>query len=408
MILHIVTGLVIYLEFIPAAFAVLSFELVLWQFFAARRFPIHKRIADPACAPAVSILKPLKGYDATTAASLESWFNQNYAGPVQILFGVAAAHDPVCDIVRELLLKYPKADAQLHVCGEELGMNAKLSTLIQLDRAAKYDSILVSDADVRVPEDFLANMVALLREPEVALVNCFYRIANPVNLAMQWEAVAINADFWSQVLQSKSLKPLDFALGAAILKRRKSLEQVGGFAAFANCLADDYQMGNQIAKKGGRIALCPVVAECWDAPMNWPDVWKHQLRWARTIRVCQPAPYFFSILSNGTIWPLLWLITALIWAKTLCVPLAAVALLLARVAIAQNLQRRFNEGQRPAPFWLVPVKDLLQAAIWAGAFCGNTIEWRGRKMRLRSDGSLEPIELVGQASCLSRGTHCPK
>lgn len=383
--------LVILLKFISAAFAVLSFELVLWQFFAARKFPLHKRIADAAFSPAVTVLKPLKGCDATTAASLESWLHMDYAGPVQVLFGVAAADDPVCDVVRELLRKHPEADAQLLVCGEDLGMNAKVSTLTQLERRAKHDSILVSDADVRVPPDFLGNMVAPLREPEVALVNCFYRIANPVNLAMQWEAVAINADFWSQVLQSQTLKPLDFALGAAILQRRKSLEQAGGFAAFADCLADDYQIGNQIAKNGGRIALCPVVVECWDAPMSWRDVWRHQLRWARTIRVCQPAPYFFSILSNGTLWPLIWLLDSLLRAKTFFA-LGAVVLLAGRVLIARSLQWRFNEGrQRPAPFWLAPVKDLLQAMIWAIAFCGNKIEWRGRKMRLRRDGNLEPI-----------------
>ena len=48
-----------------------------------------------------------------------------------------------------------------------------------------------------------------------------------------------------------------------------------------------------------RLALCPVVMECWDAPMNWTPVCKHQLRWARTIRVCQPLPYFFNILANA-------------------------------------------------------------------------------------------------------------
>jgi ceramide glucosyltransferase len=383
--------LVILLLFILAAFAVLSFALVLWQFFAARKFPLHKRIADVAFSPAVSILKPLKGCDTTTSVSVESWFKLDYAGPIQILFGVAAAEDPVCDIVRELIRKHPNADAQLLVCGETLGMNAKVSTLIQLERVAKHDLILVSDADVRVPPDFLGSMAAPLREPDVALVNCFYRLANPVNRAMQWECVAINADFWSQVLQSQTLSPLDFALGAAILQRRKSLEGVGGFAAFANCLADDYQIGNRIAKNGGRVALCPVVVECWDAPMNWKGVWKHQLRWARTIRVCQPAPYFFSILSNGTLWPLLWLLDSLSRANTFCAATAFV-LLAGRIAIARSLQQRLNDGrQRPAPFWLAPGKDLLQAAIWAIAFCGNKIEWRGRKMRLRRDGNLEPI-----------------
>ena len=123
--------------------------------------------------------------------------------------------------------------------------------------------------------------------------------------------------------------------------------------------------------------------------MNWREVWKHQLRWARTIRVCRPMPYFFSILSNTTLWPLLWLIASLVWSKTLYAPLIAIALLLIRIVIAQNLQRRFMQSHHNlAPLWLVPVKDLLQAVIWAGAFMGDTVEWRGQKMRLRRDGTL--------------------
>ena len=376
-------------EAILAALALLSLALALWQWLAARRFPLHQRVTDFSFAPAITLLKPLKGCDETTAESLQSWFNQNYAGQMQILFGVADANDPVCKIVRELIQKNPGHDAQLLVCAESLGANGKVSTLIQLERLAKHPLILVSDADVRVPPDFLANIVAPLRDSKTGLVNCFYRLANPATTAMRWEAIAINADFWSQVLQSASLKPLDFALGAAMLTRRELLEEIGGFSALADCLADDYQLGHRIAKKGHRIALCPVVVECWDAPMNWRDVWKHQLRWARTIRVCQPLPYFFSILSNATFWPLLWLLASLVLSKTLCAPLAAIAFLLIRIVLrkissAGSCQSRDNL----APPWLVPVKDLLQAAVWLGAFLGNTVEWRGQKMRLRRDGTL--------------------
>ena len=372
-----------------AALALLSFALTLWQWLAARRFPLHRRVTDLSFAPAITLLKPLKGGDATTVESLQSWFNQHYTGQIQILFGVADAGDPVCKIVRELIKKNPGHDAQLVICAESPGANGKVSTLIQLERLVKHPLILVSDADVRVPPDFLANVVAALRDPKTGLVNCFYRLANPVTTAMRCEAIAINADFWSQVLQSTNLKPLNFALGAAMLTRRKLLEEIGGFAALVNCLADDYQLGHRIAQRGHRIALCPVVVECWDAPMNWRDVWKHQLRWARTIRVCQPVPYFFSILSNATLWPLLWLLASPALSKTLYAPLVALALLLMRIIIAQSLQRRFSPAHdNLAPPWLVPVKDLLQAAVWLGAFLGNTVEWRGQKMHLRRDGTL--------------------
>ncbi len=369
--------------------AVLSLATTLWQWIAARKFPLHRKIAVPGFAPAVSILKPLKGCDATTADSLASWLEQTYAGPVQILFGVANANDPVCEIVRALLAKNPGVNAQLIISEKLNGTNAKAAKLAQLEKLADHDLILISDADVRVPKDFLASFVAPLRDEKIALVNCFYRLANPTNGAMRWEAVAINADFWSQVLQAATIEPLDFALGAAILVRRKPLAEIGGFESLADCLADDYQLGYRIAKNGHRIALCPVVVECWDAPMSWTDVWKHQLRWARTIRVCQPLPYFFSILANATFWPLLWLLAALAPGQKIFAPLAALVFLLVRIALAQNLQRKFSPGSRLiSPAWLVPVKDLLQAAIWFSAFAGNTVEWRGRKMKLMRDGTL--------------------
>ena len=424
---------------ILAVLALTSLALALWQWFAARRFPLHRRVTGPAFSPGIALLRPLKGCDATTAESLRSWFKQNYSGRTQILFGVAGADDPVCKIVRELIAEHPGHNAQLVVCDRRSGANAKVAKLVQLEKLARHDLILVSDADVRVPPDFLANIVAPLNEKgraalprrqaeqqlgptesmerttanrargEVGLVCCFYRLANPTTLAMQWEAVATNADFWSQVLQAGALKPLDFALGAVMLTRRKLLEDIGGFRALADFLADDYQLGHRIVKNGHRIALCPVVVECWDAPMNWSDVWKHQLRWARTIRVCQPLPYFFSILSNATFWPLLWLVLGLskfsvatvqntdygffqttgIAIGLPCGLMIAIAILLIRIVLAQDLQRRFTpEKSLVSPFWLVPVKDLLQVAIWFGAFAGRTVEWRGRRMKLRRDGTL--------------------
>lgn len=361
---------------------------MIWQWLAARSFPLHQKTASDF-APAVSILKPLKGCDETTAVSLASWFAQDYPGAREILFGVADANDPVCEIVRRLMLEHPGCRARLVVCENLAGANAKVAKLARLETLAEHELILLSDADVRVPADFLRHFVAPLREEPYALVNCFYRLANPTTTAMAWEALAVNADFWSQVLQSQTLKPLDFALGAAILIRRGALAEIGGFAALANSLADDYQLGRRIALKGYRIALCPVVVECWDAPQNWAQVWKHQLRWARTIRVCQPGPYFLSIMSNASFWPALWLLAGVTAGNVVFTPVAAGSFWLLRMVLARNLQRRFTpERKLVSPFWLAPVKDFLQVALWCAAFFGGDIEWRGNKMKVLRDGTL--------------------
>ncbi|MBC8096587.1 MAG: glycosyltransferase [Akkermansiaceae bacterium] len=381
------------LNLILGTLALLSLALLLWQWLAAMRFPLHRREKSGDFAPAITLLKPLKGCDPATEDCLRSWFAQEYAGPVQILFAVSSNEDPVCAVVQKLMGEFPARDAALIVVSKLSGANAKVSKLAEIEPLAKHDLIAVSDADVLAPPDFLTQAVIPLREERVGLVNCFYRLANPSTLAMQWEAIAINADFWSQVLQSKSLKPLDFALGAVMVTRRKHVQEIGGFQVLRDCLADDYQLGNRIARKGHSIALSPVVVECWDPPSSWSAVWKHQLRWARTIRVCQPVPYFFSILSNAGLWALLWLGCTLIamapGAPFPGVGFLALGCLGIRIVIACALQRRITRsGNRAAFFWLVPIKDLLQAAIWFGAFAGNTIEWRGQKFALKPDGTL--------------------
>ena len=79
------------LNIILAALASLSLALALWQFVVAMRFPLHQRVADKSFTPPVTLLKPLKGADAETLRCLESWLTQDYAGAVQILFGVESA-----------------------------------------------------------------------------------------------------------------------------------------------------------------------------------------------------------------------------------------------------------------------------------------------------------------------------
>src|ERR1035437_175104 len=166
--------------------ALLSLALTLWQWLVARHFPLHQRMAAPTSSsdpcssrrkaahtcpsqpstfnpqPPLTLLKPLKGCDPATEGCLRSWLTQRYNGPVQTLFGVAAVDDPVCELARKLLLEFPAAEAQLVVGAPLPGLNAKVAKLAELEGLAKHELLVISDADVRVPPDFLANIVAPL------------------------------------------------------------------------------------------------------------------------------------------------------------------------------------------------------------------------------------------------------
>ena len=394
------------LGWILGSLALVSAGLNVWQWLAARRFPLHRRAAVPGFSPGVTLLKPLDGCDAHTEECLRSWFQQDYAGPVQLLFAVASADDPACAVVNRLRAEFPQAAARLVVCGTLRGANPKVAKLAELSTLAVHDVWVISDADVRVPPDYLANAVAPLADPGVGLVFSFYRLANPVTAAMRWEAVAVNADFWSQVLQSRSVPGLDFALGAVMTTRRAEVGGLGGFAAIADHLADDYQLGHRIAARGRRIEICPVVVECWNPPQGWRAVWVRQLRWARTIRVCTPVAYFFSMLSNATIWAITLLLSPLAtcdvdarlsWSKAVsehhwtvngAAIVFAVCVILRAATAESNYRRLTSATTRTCANWLVWLKDLLQFALWVGAFLGNTVTWRGVRYQVQRDGTL--------------------
>jgi ceramide glucosyltransferase len=379
------------LDLVFAILAVLSLVLTFWRWIVSERFPLHRRASGPAAAalPGLTLLKPLKGCNAETKRCLRSWFAQQYPGPVQILLGVAAGDDPVCGVARELLAEFPGADARLMICGENLGANGKVSTLRQLEPHIRHPLVMVSDADVEVGADFAAGIAPLLAAPGTGLVNCFYRLANPATTAMRCEAVAINADFWSQVLQARSLGPVDFALGAVMSLPASMLRQIGGFAPLADYLADDYELGRSIARAGGRIDFSNTVVDCRETPAGWKDVWQHQLRWARTIRVCRPVPYFMSVLGNATFWPLLWLLVE----RNSTAAAFCLEALVFRMASAMRQQKRLTQsGGHWAYGWLAPVKDLLDMLIWASAFWGNRIEWRGERYRVLTGGKLLKIK----------------
>jgi ceramide glucosyltransferase len=374
--------------FVLLAFlAAVSLALTIWQIAVAARFPLHRRSGEPEFGPAISILKPLKGCDAKTRECLRSWFTQNYTGDIELLFGVASEQDPVCEIVRDLMREHPACPAHLIVCDRTLGPNAKVSKLACLERLAIHDVVCVSDADVWVPPDFLANAIAPLGDAGVGLVNCFYRFATPANLAMRWEAFAVNADFWSQVLQSLSLRPMHFALGAAMLMPRARLLAIGGFEQLADHVADDYQLGNRIMRQGARVVVSPMVVECRTGPVRFGEVWTHQLRWARTIRVCQPWPFFCSVIGNGSLWPLLWAVARPGWPS-----FAGAGLCLAvRWAAGVYLEGKMTGKHHVFTGGLAVAKDLLQFAIWALAFASRKVSWRGVDYHVKPGGKLVRI-----------------
>src|SRR5262249_16321004 len=98
--------------------------------------------------PPVTVLKPLKGADVRLSDNLATFSRPDYPA-YQVVFGVDDPDDPAVAVIERLRHDFPAHDLVLSV-GNVPGCNRKVANLVQMMRAARYDVLAVSDADIRV------------------------------------------------------------------------------------------------------------------------------------------------------------------------------------------------------------------------------------------------------------------
>jgi ceramide glucosyltransferase len=120
--------------------------------------------------------------------------------------------------------------------------------------------------------------------------------------------------------------------------------------------------------------------------MSCRDYLAHQLRWARTYRICRPAGYLAYGITHALVYSLAILLGAGLapWAWGL-----VAATLVLRGALAGFSERRALNGALPLwAFALLPAKDLLAFALWLSSFLGRRVIWGGRSFRVTPEGKL--------------------
>jgi ceramide glucosyltransferase len=342
----------------------------------ALKFRRHRTI--PNYRPAVSILKPVRGRDPRFYEAIRSHALQQYPD-FELIFG-ARPDDPAREDIERLRAEFPSIPIRVLDTAND-APNGKVGALEILAREARHDVLLVNDGDILVEPDYLARVVSLLEDRQVGMVTCLYRGAAS-SIASRAEALGIATEFAPSVLVARLLSTSGFALGATMAFRAPDLAAIGGFAAIREYLADDYQLGARIAAPGKRVVLSDVVVETNLGAGSWSDVWKHQTRWSRTIRVSRPAGYFGYLVTQATFWCIV-----AAWAGAWRLALAG---LIVRLMAAVCSLRALGVPWMPG-IVVVPFRDLFGLAVWFAGMGGREVEWRGIRFRLSNDGRIKRV-----------------
>src|SRR3954453_2778900 len=334
-------------------------------------------------APDLTILKPLHGDEAGLYENLASFCEQDYSGAVQIVFGVENPNDRAIAVVERLRVAYPDRALELVVEPRAVGSNPKVANLINMSGRIAHDIIVMADSDIRVRRDYLSRLVGALERQGGGAVSCPYYGISTGSLWSHLAQLTIDSHFLPGVVVGPRLKLSQPCLGSTIALRRSSLSAIGGFEPLADCLADDYVLGELLRQRGEPVSLLPFAVGHVCGESTFTELWRHELRWALTIRTVDPLGYLgWSVTHAFPLALIAWFLGGAGPALGL-----AVAALVCRAVLIFATERGY--GLPPHPYWLIPVRDLLSFAVFVAGFVARDVSWRGHHYELMSEGILK-------------------
>jgi ceramide glucosyltransferase len=339
-------------------------------------------LPPPEGAPAVSILRPVRGVDSTDELTLRSGFSLDYPN-FELIFCCAEESDAAAALVRRLMAQHPAVAARLLIGNHAISANPKLNNLVKGWRATDRDWIIFADSNVLMPQDYVQRLLAGWRHDTGIL--CSPPIASrPDGFWAELECAFLNTyqARWQYAADSVGM---GFAQGKTMLLRRRDLAAAGGIHALADEIAEDAAATKIIRRSGLRARLV-------DAPFPQPlgrrtakQVWDRQTRWSRLRRISFPG-YFGAEIFTGCLLPLA---AAACATDAIDVPAAALVAGLAVVWFGSEamLARAAGWHLGPASPLVWGLRDALLPLVWMHAWLSEGYAWRGNEISTAESGA---------------------
>jgi ceramide glucosyltransferase len=371
----------------PLVYYLLSLYCTIEYFRNLRRLPPR----DDSFAPPVSILKPVRGVDPGAYENFASYCRLDYPS-YELIFAMADPHDPVIPVIQKLQRDFPNRSIRFVSDVPRVGENNKVNSLCRLAKEARHELLVMTDSDVRVPHDYLREVVEPFADTRVGAVTCFYRCLGGGTLAADLDMLGMCMDSVPGALVARRLEgKVQFAFGWTMATTKTRLAEIGGWEAMANHHSDDFELGNRIAAKGYRVELMREPVSMVFPREKFSDYLQHELRWAIGLHNVRPAGYAGMIFTHGLPWAVLAAVVAALagWTGTAAAFIAAYLALRLGSAYAAGVWG-LGDGNIASKLWLAPLRDAVSAIVWFVGFFTNRISWRGLEYRVRNR-LLEPI-----------------
>lgn len=350
----------------------------------------RKRPAPPLSAsrPAVSILRPLAGFDDDTELLLEVAVAA--LGPFdELVLGVASERDAAYPIAQRVQALYPDR-VQLVLTNPAAAINPKVAQLIGMTAVAKGEIYVVSDANVRLPAGYLDDLAAHLADPTVGL--CTHPVCGEgaETLGAWLDVLHVGSGIGGGVVAAKLLSGQDIVVGKSMAMRSATLQALGGWRSFAEVLAEDYVFGRRLRDELGLgVSISSLVVVQVSRTRSVSAFYDRFGRWGTMQRFAVGLPIY---LAQGLLTPVvIALAAALISPSAPALTLLAVVWSVRLLTDLVSLQTLRAELPSLLAWPLVPLRELIVFACWFRGLVVHHVVWRGHRLQVTAGTILRPM-----------------
>ncbi|KAH6563420.1 hypothetical protein BASA60_010714 [Batrachochytrium salamandrivorans] len=375
----------------------ISGPIITWNLYHRKKPPCPSRLTRSSAA-SVTILRPLKGIDCNLEQNLESSFLQDYPN-FEIIFCIASDKDPCIPIVRKLAAKHRHISCKLIIGDVNVGVNPKVNNLSRGYSMAKSDIVWILDSNVQMNHGALGRAVDLLTEPGVGLVIHLPCGVRPLSFGSLLDAVFLNSTHARMFSAINRLNVVSCVVGKSNLFRRSDLVDYGGLDGFGRYMSEDNMIGAALMVKGYRHRVAPDLAYQSLGYSTLKDYFSRRARWIRIRKYVVAVATMYEPFSESLIagltagWAFQYTLGVPFWPFFI---LNMVAWFASDAFVVWVIHPDSVRGSGWTDFclfalaWLARELSAIPVYIWA--MSGSTVEWRGSRFYLHTDGTVEPLQ----------------
>jgi ceramide glucosyltransferase len=360
----------------------LSFIIYFLQVSALRK-KLKEKAPNSFTSP-ISIIKPLKGLDDNLFDNLESFCKQDYP-EYEVILSLENRNDPAYRVAEKIKNKYPDR-VTIVIDNSSKALNPKVRNMMTAYKISKYDYFLISDSNVYVDSDYLKKTSASMSE-DVGLITNLIVGTGGKSFGAVLENLKLNSFILLSVCLLDKFLKMPCSIGKSMLMRKKDFEEIGGFSAVQDVLAEDYLIGKLIHEKGKKVVLSNYMIENVNEYWSIKRFFNRHTRWAKIRWKIGGVKYFTEPLTNPVF--IASLITLFYAFSNLSLILLLLSVLIKTTG--DYFVMRMIKQKPGIQMILSPIKDLISGIIWFVPFITSKVNWRGNLYLISENTVLMPV-----------------